>query len=132
MFQEENKVWLFFLITINYVILIKDWVIKLGPATYGSENKYQYAIVSDNVKATLFVLARDPEVFKRDYEAEVLQFLKEKGFTTIVNRPVKTYHESDCIYNDQHQWIYLFIMRSWNLFSDKMLEDIYISKRLYC
>lgn len=85
------------------ISLFADWVIKLGPATYGSENQYQYAIVSDNVKATLFVLARDPEVFKRDYEAGVLQYLKEKGFTSIVNKPVKTYHESDCIYNDQHQ-----------------------------
>ena len=85
------------------ISLFADWVIKLGPATYGSENQYQYAIVSDNLKATLFVLARDPEVFKRDYEAEVLQYLKEKGFTSIVNKPVKTYHESDCIYNDQHQ-----------------------------
>ncbi|XP_062588663.1 uncharacterized protein LOC134250312 [Saccostrea cucullata] len=93
-------------LTVHLETVIFDapyWVIKLGPDTYGSDNKYQYAIVSDNVKATLFVLARDPEVFKRDYEAEVLQFLQEKGFTTIVNKPVKTYHESDCTYNDQHQ-----------------------------
>ncbi|XP_062588608.1 uncharacterized protein LOC134250278 [Saccostrea cucullata] len=93
-------------LTVHLETVIFDapyWEIKLGPATYGSENKYQYTVVSDNVKATLLVLARDPEMFERDYEAEVLQFLKEKGFTTIVNRPVKTYHESECTYNDQHE-----------------------------
>lgn len=75
---------------------------KLGPATYGPEQKYQYALVSDNLKATLFVLARDPVVFKRDYEAEVLQFLKNQGFTSLLNKPVSTYHGDDCLYNNDH------------------------------
>nr|XP_022312985.1 apolipoprotein D-like [Crassostrea virginica] len=43
-------------LTVHLETVIFDapyWVIKLGPATYGSENQYQYAIVSDNLKATL-------------------------------------------------------------------------------
>ncbi|XP_076075532.1 outer membrane lipoprotein Blc-like [Mytilus galloprovincialis] len=78
------------------------WVMKLGPATFGPDNKYQYALVSDNLKATLFVLARDPVVFKRDYEAEVMQFLKSEGFTSIINKPISTYHGADCTYNSDH------------------------------
>ena len=75
---------------------------KLGPATFGPEKKYQYALVSDNLKATLFVLARDPVVFKRNYESEVLQFLKDHGFTSVLNKPVSTYHGADCLYNADH------------------------------
>jgi lipocalin len=75
---------------------------KLGPATFGPDKKYQYALVSDNLKATLFVLARDPVVFKRDHEAEVLQWLKNDGFTSIINKPVSTYHGADCLYNTDH------------------------------
>ncbi|KAK3104141.1 hypothetical protein FSP39_024759, partial [Pinctada imbricata] len=93
-------------LTVNLETVFFDapyWVVKLGPATYGSQNLYQYAIVSDSVRATLFVLARDPDVFRQQYETEVLEYLKTHGFTTAVNKPVKTYHEKDCQYNDQHQ-----------------------------
>ncbi|KAK3082749.1 hypothetical protein FSP39_004244 [Pinctada imbricata] len=75
------------------------WVTKLGPANCGPDNLYQYAVVTDNLRATLFVLARDVQVFRQTYEEEVLQYLKQNGFTTVVNRPVKTYHEQDCQYN---------------------------------
>ncbi|XP_076076182.1 uncharacterized protein LOC143047112 [Mytilus galloprovincialis] len=78
------------------------WVLKLGPKTFGTDGQYQYSIVSDFLKATLFVLARDTTTFKT-YEPEILQFLKEQGFTSIINKPVKTYHGSDCHYNPKHQ-----------------------------
>ncbi|XP_033750998.1 temperature-induced lipocalin-1-like [Pecten maximus] len=77
------------------------WVIKLGPATFGHDDQYQYSLVTDNLKATLFVLARDPETFKRDYNEEVLQFLKQQGFTTFINKPVSMYQGSDCNYVKQ-------------------------------
>ncbi|XP_046354975.1 temperature-induced lipocalin-1-like [Haliotis rufescens] len=75
------------------------WVLKLGPATFGANKQYQYSIVSDNIEGTLFVLARDRQVFKAQYEAEVLKFLSEQGFTTFYNKPIRTYQESDCVYN---------------------------------
>ncbi|XP_021380123.1 apolipoprotein D-like [Mizuhopecten yessoensis] len=79
------------------------WVVQLGPATFGPNNQYQYAVVSDNLKATLFVLARDPDEFKRDHEATVTQYLNDNGFTTPINKPISTYHGDDCLYNDKHQ-----------------------------
>jgi len=75
------------------------WVIKLGPATFGPEGQYQYSIVTDNFKATLFVLARDVETFRRDYQQEVLQFLNDEGFTSVLNKPVETLHTPQCQYN---------------------------------
>ena len=85
-----------------YYFPFPDWVLKLGPETWGPDKKYQYAVVSDNVRGTLFVLARDPVVFQRDYETEILQFLKEQGFTTFYNKPLNTYHGPDCVYNTDH------------------------------
>ena len=81
---------------------LSDWVLQLGPATFGPSGEYQYAVVSDNIRGTLFVLARDPDVFKKDYDAEVLAFLTAQGFTTFYNKPVNTYHGRDCVYNTDH------------------------------
>jgi len=75
------------------------WVIKLGPPTFGPEGLYQYSVVTDNLKATLFVLARDVDAFRRDYQAEVLQFLTNEGFTNLLNKPIETVHNSDCVYS---------------------------------
>jgi len=74
------------------------WVIKLGPATFGPSGQYQYSLVTDNFKATLFVLARDVDTFRRDYEQEVLTFLHDQGFTSALNSPVETVHTPDCLY----------------------------------
>ena len=67
--------------------------------TYGATGQYAYSIVTDPVKATLFVLARDKVAFKKDYDAEVLAFLKEQGFVSFLNKPIPVYQGSDCIYN---------------------------------
>ena len=84
------------------IYTFSDWILKLGPETFGS-GQYQYSIVSGGIRAQLFVLARDVAGFKRDYEAEVLKFLQDQGFTHFYNKPVKTYHASDCLYNSKHQ-----------------------------
>ncbi|KAL8607341.1 hypothetical protein ACOMHN_039491 [Nucella lapillus] len=76
------------------------WVVKLGPATYSPSGQYQYSVVTDNIKATLFVLAWNVTEFREQYQAEVLQFLHDEGFTNALNKPVETVHTSDCIYND--------------------------------
>ncbi|KAK7483788.1 hypothetical protein BaRGS_00025004 [Batillaria attramentaria] len=77
------------------------WVVKLGPPTYGPNGLYQYSVVTDNLKATLFVLARDVQTFEEKYEQEVLTFLQEQGFTSFLNKPVKTVHTKDCVYNNE-------------------------------
>lgn len=71
------------------------WVLKLGPVTDG---QYRYAIVSDNLRLGLFVLARNTEEFTTKYEDEVLAFLEENGFTRFINKPIETYQKSDCQY----------------------------------
>ena len=72
------------------------WVIMLGP--YNSDGLYDYAVVSDNLDAGLYVLARDPAVFASQYDAEVTAFLSENGFTNKINTPVPTVQTPDCHY----------------------------------
>ena len=48
-----------------------DWVLKLGPV---ENDQYQYSVISDPIRLSLFVLARDPDDFKNRFEAEVLSF----------------------------------------------------------
>ena len=47
-------------------------ILKLGPKNYGHENLYSYSVVSDGLEANLFVLARDPSDFQKNYEQDVL------------------------------------------------------------
>ena len=68
------------------------WVIELGPKV---NNLYDYSIVSDNLKLSLFVLARDVNSFYKNYDTEVLVSLKEFGFTNFANKPIKM-NQSDC------------------------------------
>ena len=42
-------------------------------------------------KLSLFVLARDPELFKAKYDAEVSQWLKDNGFTNPINKPIVSF-----------------------------------------
>ena len=62
------------------------WVIELGPIVSGL---YDYSIVSDNLRLSLFVLARNVSQFYQIYEDEVLLSLKKFGFTNIINKPIK-------------------------------------------
>lgn len=74
------------------------WIIKLGPKAYGSKELYDYSIVSEPTKRSLFVLARDMKRFAEKYAKEVWNFLVSQGFNTIENPIVKSYEGSDCIY----------------------------------
>lgn len=60
------------------------WIVKLGPVI-GDE--YQYAVVTDMDKLSLFVLTRDPATFKGLYGAEVSAFLTAFGFTNALDDP---------------------------------------------
>ncbi|XP_054763491.2 apolipoprotein D-like [Lytechinus pictus] len=72
------------------------WVLKLGPIVDG---KYQYAVVSDSRKVTLFVLARDAAAFMgSDDRTEVLEFLRDTGFSCFWNKPQETYQSDQCEY----------------------------------
>jgi apolipoprotein D and lipocalin family protein len=61
------------------------WVVELGPVV---KDKYDYAIVSDNAKISLFVLARDVNRFFERYDRQVLDSVEDMGFTRKYNMPV--------------------------------------------
>jgi apolipoprotein D and lipocalin family protein len=70
------------------------WVIELGPIV---NNQYDYAIVSDNVKLSLFVLARDVENYFKYYNDDIQESLKNFGFTRYINKPLIT-NQTNCTY----------------------------------
>lgn len=72
------------------------WIVELGPIY---EDKYDYAIVSDNLKFTLFVLARDVDRFFKQYDSKVLNSIDNMGFNRTYNSPIITNQSSGCIYN---------------------------------
>lgn len=71
---------------------------KLGPQTFGADNQYQYSIITDRFKITMFVLARDPEGFSKAYDEEVKDFLSSNGFTHFYNKPIATLQSKECKY----------------------------------
>ena len=71
---------------------------KLGPPSFGEHNLYQYSVVTDNLQATLFVLARDVNTFKSQYDEEVTSWLAENGFTHFYNKPIATVQNEKCVY----------------------------------
>ena len=60
------------------------WIITLGPV---DNRQYQYSIVSDPKKLSLFVLARDVDAFYDTYDTEVLDILADFGYTKYTNKP---------------------------------------------
>ena len=71
------------------------WIIELGPVV---DDQYDYAIVSDDIQLTLFVLARDVDRFYKLYDADVLNSLDYFGFNSFRNRPIKTNQSDSCKY----------------------------------
>jgi hypothetical protein len=66
------------------------WIYDLGPVI---DNQYEWAIVSDPVMLSLFVLARNVENFYEKYDSEVLSILTNYGFNDIV-----TVNHNNCEY----------------------------------
>ena len=84
-----------------------DWVIDLGPESFGEDELYEYSIVTNPTTTALFVLARDVSAFEENYEAEVLDWLENNGFNNTWNEPIKTYHDDTCLYpesSDSELW----------------------------
>lgn len=69
------------------------WIYELSDI---ENEEYQWVIVSDKYKVTLFVLARNVDEFYSIYNEKVLQILKDYGFTKIWNKPIQTIQ--DCSY----------------------------------
>lgn len=67
---------------------VVDWVFLLGPLN--ENNEYAYAVVSDGLQASLFVLARDVTEFNALYNAEVTSWLASNGWTQWYNKPIAT------------------------------------------
>lgn len=63
------------------------WVYQLGPV---NNELYDYSIVSDPLKLTLFVLARNVTQFMELYNTNVSEYLKQEGFTDFLNKPILT------------------------------------------
>lgn len=70
------------------------WIYELGTVVNGL---YDYAIVSDPTKTSLFVLTRDVNRFYDQYENLVLQNLRALKFSGLRNKPVKT-DQTNCHY----------------------------------
>jgi len=77
------------------------WVLRLGPKETNSVTgvpQYQYSVVTDSRRVTLFVLARDPAAFRARFEADVLAWLKSNHFDRFYNKPLETVQTDDCKY----------------------------------
>ncbi len=66
------------------------WVYQLGPVV---DDQYEYSIVSDPLKLSLFVLARNVTRFLKKYNTDIVQYLTDQGFTGLVNSPIVTPQE---------------------------------------
>lgn len=54
-----------------HLFCISDWVLLFGPETFEDEGLYEYAVVSNERRGALFVLARDVPGFRAEYQEEV-------------------------------------------------------------
>ena len=63
------------------------WIFELGPE---SDGLYQYSVVSDPFKLTLFVLTRNLTLFADEWQAGVLSRLADAGYTRVLNTPIAT------------------------------------------
>ena len=75
----------------RFYSLLPDWVIRLGPEKDGL---YEYSVATDPMRMGLYVLARDAETFRLNYEQEVLLFVRGQGF----NKPIPIPQNDKCLY----------------------------------
>ena len=70
------------------------WVIELGPIVDGF---YDYSVVSDDKKISLFILTRNISRFFESYEDIVLKNLESFGFDKFYNQPILS-NQTNCEY----------------------------------
>ena len=79
--------------------ILTDWIVKLGPKTFGDDGLYEYSVVTNEDNDALYVLVRDTEAFKGEMELEVLVYLRGSGFyDKRETRPKALYHGDNCEY----------------------------------
>jgi len=76
------------------------WVYSLGPKNTKT-GLYEWAVVSDPYKVSLFILARNPTTFAAKYQTQVLALVKSMGFTNFLNKPVAVPQPSTCVYGQK-------------------------------
>jgi len=81
----------------NYVVA------GLGPLVDG---KYDFAIVTDFAMQSLYILTRDADRFEQQHEADVLKTVEQMGFTSLLNKPLKT-NQKGCTYGEDSSLQYL-------------------------
>jgi len=69
------------------------WILALGPVV---NDQYQYAIVSDEFRLTLFILCRNVTDFQMNYQDEVLNLAQSLGFENL-NGPIPI-EQNNCTY----------------------------------
>lgn len=69
---------------------------KVGPVN--EDGRYAYAVVTVADMSKFHVWVRDLSTFSVHYEAEVLQFLMEQGFTANDTSPIRTNTADNCVY----------------------------------
>ncbi len=76
-----------------------SWIIDLGEMNTTTQ-QYPWAMVSVPFGVDLFILARDVAEFQTDeYETEVLQMVRERGFKYAFNEPIATFQSAtECNY----------------------------------
>jgi lipocalin len=72
----------------------------VGPIESG---KYAWAIVSDVLRTSVWILARDTKKFNMDFDADVLEKAKDKGFKMSWNKPIKSEQPNNCKYAELPQ-----------------------------
>ena len=72
------------------------WIYELGPVG-PADGLYSYSVVSDPLKATLFVLARNVSEFYGVWNKTVWGLLEGLGFTGLLNYPLLTVQDG-CTY----------------------------------
>ena len=84
------------------MVFLSDWILKLGPKTFGPLGLYEYSIVSGATRRSLFVISREKNSWKfnRRFGHEVLRFLKKAGFVSEAERPIPTLQSPKCLYPD--------------------------------
>jgi len=77
-------------------------IVKVGPSMTNAEGEsvYSYLVVTDKMKNSLYVLARDVEEFMDKYNDAVLTMISEIGFDSQTSKPLLQYHDSSCKYPD--------------------------------
>jgi lipocalin len=75
-------------------------VVALGPVV---NSQYEYAVITDPARLSLYVLTRDAGRFRVKYESTVLEIVKPMGFNSFMNLPLKT-NQDGCHYPNS-KWL---------------------------